>query len=47
MARAPAEADLTDVLGEVDVHTLLVHGDTDVRAPLDVGRRLHADIRVG
>jgi pimeloyl-ACP methyl ester carboxylesterase len=44
MARASAEADLTDVLGDVDLPTLLLCGDADVRAPLDVGQRLHAAI---
>ena len=44
MARASAEADLTDVLGDLDLPTLLLYGDADVRAPLDVGRHLHEAI---
>jgi pimeloyl-ACP methyl ester carboxylesterase len=44
MARASAEADLTDILGDIDVPTLLLFGDADVRAPFDVGERLHAAI---
>jgi pimeloyl-ACP methyl ester carboxylesterase len=44
MARASAEADLTDILGDIDLPTLLLFGDADVRAPVDVGERLHAAI---
>ena len=44
MALASAE-DLRDALAHVRAPTLLVYGDTDVRAPLDVARRLHAEIR--
>jgi pimeloyl-ACP methyl ester carboxylesterase len=44
MARASAEADLTDMLGDIDLPTLLLFGDADVRAPLEVGERLHAAI---
>jgi pimeloyl-ACP methyl ester carboxylesterase len=43
MARASAE-DLRDALPHVRPATLLVYGDRDVRAPLDVARRLHAAI---
>ena len=41
--RASAE-DLRDVLPHVDVPTLLVYGDRDVRAPLSVAEHLHAEI---
>ena len=44
MARALAEADLRDGLGRVDVATLLMHGDQDERAPLEVAERFHAPI---
>ena len=44
MARSFAEADLRDVLPRVDVPTLLLYGDEDVRAPLAVGEELHAAI---
>lgn len=43
MARASAE-DLRDVLPQVDVPTLLVHGSDDVRAPLTVAEQLHSAI---
>jgi pimeloyl-ACP methyl ester carboxylesterase len=43
MARASAE-DLRDALALVRPATLLVYGDRDVRAPLEVARRLHAAI---
>jgi pimeloyl-ACP methyl ester carboxylesterase len=43
MARASAE-DLRDALPQVSAPTLLVYGDQDVRAPLDVARGLHAAI---
>ena len=43
MARAAAE-DLRDVLPLVDVPTLLVYGDRDVRAPLTVAEHLHSAI---
>jgi len=36
MVRALAEADLRDVLPRVDVPTLLLYGDEDIRAPLNV-----------
>jgi pimeloyl-ACP methyl ester carboxylesterase len=43
MAWASAE-DVRDVLPHVDVPTLLVYGDRDVRAPLTVGEALQAAI---
>jgi pimeloyl-ACP methyl ester carboxylesterase len=43
MARASAE-DLRDALPHVDLPTLLVCGDQDVRAPLPVAEHLHASI---
>jgi pimeloyl-ACP methyl ester carboxylesterase len=43
MARASAE-DVRDVLPRVDVPTLLVYGDRDVRAPLTVAKHLQAAI---
>jgi pimeloyl-ACP methyl ester carboxylesterase len=43
MARASAE-DLREVLAHIEVPTLLVYGDTDVRAPLPVAEDLHAAI---
>lgn len=44
MALATAEADLRDVLAHIDVPTLLLYGDEDVRAPLSVAEALHASI---
>ena len=44
MARALAEADLREVLPRIDVPTLLVYGDQDVRAPLSVAEDLRAAI---
>ena len=44
-ARAFAEADVRDVLARIDVPTLLVYGDRDVRAPLDIAEALHGAIR--
>ena len=43
-SRAFAEADLRDVLPRVDVPTLLLYGDSDVRAPAGVAHDLHAGI---
>jgi pimeloyl-ACP methyl ester carboxylesterase len=43
MARASAE-DLRPALPTIDVPTLLVYGDRDVRAPLAVAEHLHASI---
>jgi pimeloyl-ACP methyl ester carboxylesterase len=44
MARASAEADLRDALPGIDVPTLLLYGDADVRAPLEVADQLHTGI---
>jgi pimeloyl-ACP methyl ester carboxylesterase len=43
MAQASAE-DLRDALPHLAAATLLIYGDQDVRAPLDVARRLHSAI---
>jgi pimeloyl-ACP methyl ester carboxylesterase len=43
MARASAE-DIRDVLPHIDVPTLLVYGERDVRAPLTVAEALEAAI---
>ena len=44
MAHALAEADLRDVLPEIDVPTLLLYGDEDKRSPVPVAEELHARI---
>ena len=44
MADAFADADLRDVLPEIDVPTLLLYGNADVRSPVSVGEDLHARI---
>jgi pimeloyl-ACP methyl ester carboxylesterase len=44
MLRAMAKADLRDVLPHIDVPTLLVYGELDVRSPLRVAEELHAGI---
>jgi pimeloyl-ACP methyl ester carboxylesterase len=44
MANAFADADLRDVLPKVDVPTLLLYGDADMRSPVSVGEDLHARI---
>lgn len=44
MARSLAEADLRDVLPRIDVPTLLLYGDKDMRAPMNVAEDLHAAI---
>jgi pimeloyl-ACP methyl ester carboxylesterase len=44
MAHSSAEADLRDLLNSVDVPTLLLYGDRDVRAPLHVAHAMHAAI---
>lgn len=44
MARSFAEADLRDVLPRIDVPTLLLYGDRDVRAPMNVAEDLHEAI---
>ena len=43
MARASAE-NLREALAHIDVPTLLIYGDADVRAPLTVAEDLHAAI---
>jgi pimeloyl-ACP methyl ester carboxylesterase len=43
-SRAFAAADLRDVLPQVAVPTLLLYGDSDVRAPSNVAQDLHANI---
>lgn len=46
--RAMARASFTDqshVLPEVDVPTLLLYADHDVRAPVSIGEAIHADVR--
>src|SRR5438034_10729751 len=43
--RAFAEADLRDVLPVIDVPTLLLYGEEDVRAPREVWEPLHSGIR--
>jgi pimeloyl-ACP methyl ester carboxylesterase len=44
MALAWAEADLRDVLPQVDVPTIVLHGEADVCAPRDVADALCAAI---
>jgi pimeloyl-ACP methyl ester carboxylesterase len=44
MVRALAEADLRDVLPRIEVPTLLLYGDMDVRSPVSIGEALHAQI---
>jgi pimeloyl-ACP methyl ester carboxylesterase len=44
MMWSSAEADLRGALAGIGVPTLLLYGDRDVRAPLPVGRALHAAI---
>ena len=44
MAHASAEADLRDALRRIDVPVLLLFGDKDVRAPLNVAEDLRAAI---
>jgi pimeloyl-ACP methyl ester carboxylesterase len=44
MARSFAEADIRDVLPRIDVPTLLLYGDKDVRSPLNVAEDHHATI---
>jgi pimeloyl-ACP methyl ester carboxylesterase len=39
-----AEADLRDVLPRVDVPTLLLSGDRDVRSPVEVSEAIHRAI---
>jgi len=44
MAHALAEADLRDVLPQIEAPTLLIHGDADERSSLDIANELHASI---
>lgn len=44
MAYALAEADLRGALADIHAPTLLVYGDADARAPVEVGRALQASI---
>jgi pimeloyl-ACP methyl ester carboxylesterase len=44
MARSSAEADLRPMLSDVDVPTLLLSGDQDVRAPLAVAEAIHTGV---
>ncbi|MEO8330508.1 MAG: alpha/beta hydrolase [Candidatus Nanopelagicales bacterium] len=44
MARAMAEADMRDMLGDINVPTLLLYGEQDQRAPLDIARAQHSAI---
>jgi pimeloyl-ACP methyl ester carboxylesterase len=44
MGNAFADADLRDVLPLVDVPTLLLYGDADIRSPVSVGEEMHARI---
>jgi pimeloyl-ACP methyl ester carboxylesterase len=44
MVRAFAEADLRYALSLIDVPTLLLYGDADMRSPLAVAEDLHARI---
>jgi pimeloyl-ACP methyl ester carboxylesterase len=44
MTRALAEADLRDILPLIDVPTLLIYGDRDVRSPLSIAEDLNAKI---
>jgi pimeloyl-ACP methyl ester carboxylesterase len=44
MAAASAEADLRDVLPRIDVPTVVLHADHDVRSPRYVAEALHAAI---
>lgn len=44
MLEAFAKADLRDVLPEIDVPTLLLYGEEDVRSPLEVAQELKSNI---
>jgi pimeloyl-ACP methyl ester carboxylesterase len=44
IANASADADLRDVLPRIDVPTLLLYGDADMRSPVAIGAELHARI---
>jgi pimeloyl-ACP methyl ester carboxylesterase len=45
MLRAMADSDLRGVLPSIEVPTLVLHGELDVRSPLSIGRELHRRIR--
>jgi pimeloyl-ACP methyl ester carboxylesterase len=45
MARAMAAADLRDVLPRIDIPTLLLYGEADVRSPLTVAEEIHTRTR--
>ena len=44
MMRAMAKSDLRDVLPRIDVPTLFLHGERDVRSPLSVAEELHSRV---
>lgn len=44
MTRSLAEADLREMLAQIQVPTLLIYGDKDVRSPLDIAREIHRQI---
>lgn len=44
MLRAMANADLRGILPDIDVPTLVLHGELDARSPLAAGRELHTKI---
>jgi pimeloyl-ACP methyl ester carboxylesterase len=44
MAHAVAEADLGEMLADINLPTLLLYGDADQRSPLTVAEALHAQI---
>jgi pimeloyl-ACP methyl ester carboxylesterase len=44
MLQGMAESDLRDVLSRINVPTLLLYGEQDVRSPVEVGRALHDGI---
>jgi pimeloyl-ACP methyl ester carboxylesterase len=44
MAHALAEADLRDLLPQIEAPTLLIHGDADERSSLGIANELHAAI---
>ena len=46
MAHAVAEADMRDMLGDINVPTLLLYGEQDQRAPLDIAHALDHAIPV-
>jgi pimeloyl-ACP methyl ester carboxylesterase len=44
MLRAMANADLRGILPDIDIPTLVLHGELDARSPLAVGKELHRNI---